>query len=286
MQTTAEVNCNPSGDWTPAHLEIFIAYAKYLRSEERRGRPKPAPEQYNVWVYEVRKENVGVRDLPAFSDDYTGPIPRKPVDRRDGNSASAEGSTAESFLTEYARGAMEIQRQQADFQNRAAMAMLNRNSRGGYSWRGRKGGNRFGGHGNAKRETDTYYGDAYEESEVGEKRGRRERSDSPDGRRVRRRSRSRSEVTEDGEIVRDDSGDVVMHDVGNGGALGPVAGPSGSSGSRASSGSSSSNTSSLKGKGKEIAKNDVALDGDGNPLPPLPDSDDEAELDEEKKKKN
>ncbi|KAF7375484.1 DNA/RNA polymerase [Mycena sanguinolenta] len=294
MENHTELNDNPSGDWTSGHLELFRAYAKYLRTDNHRSLHHKAPEQYNVWVYEVRKENVGARDLPPFTDDYVGPVPRNRVDRRDESSASAEKSAAELFMMEFARGALSTQRQQAEFQNRAALEMLKRGTASKGYWKG-KGGKGFAKRGPyVKREADTYYGEAYNESEVGEKRGRRERSDSPEARHVRRRSKSATEAPEDGEIIRDRSEDVFMRDMRNDKANAPVAGGSGSLGSDAVAFSlkalSLSNPSSAdtpfdpKGKGKaaEVDEDDAAEKA--NPSPP--DSDDEEDqLDEQRKKK-
>ncbi|KAJ7240361.1 hypothetical protein B0H12DRAFT_1074827 [Mycena haematopus] len=226
-------NDNPSGDWTPAHLAILHRHASYLRAADRYNHPgTEQPEQYNSWVYEVKEANEGVRDLPPFTDDYTGKIPRKRVDRREGINASADGS-ATDFLVEFARGQLDIQRQQADLQNRAAFAMFDQGVRAGKTFK--RGGAPRGCGRTIPRRVDTYYGRAYENGpEAGEKRGRADRSESPEERRVRRRSRSPTRTVdnvEPGQV--NEGGDVVMGDAH---IDEPVAGPSNAGPSNAGQG--------------------------------------------------
>ncbi|KAJ7802895.1 hypothetical protein B0H14DRAFT_2890718 [Mycena olivaceomarginata] len=105
-------NDNPDGDWTAAHLALFHRFADYLTDSDRFDKPPlVSPPQYNNWVYEIRECHRGVKGLPPFSDDYSGPIPRKAL-RKSGFRLKTRG-----FFNKF-RGHAHVDSYVPDYDNR------------------------------------------------------------------------------------------------------------------------------------------------------------------------
>ncbi|KAJ7303746.1 hypothetical protein DFH08DRAFT_825680 [Mycena albidolilacea] len=117
-------NDNPDGDWTAAHLALFHRFADYLADSDRYDKPPLAsPPQYNDWVYEIRECHRGVKGLPSFSDDYSGPIPRKvPVSVH-----APEVVSNDTFAELYIRSQLANQEKQAEIQNMGFEALHQEN---------------------------------------------------------------------------------------------------------------------------------------------------------------
>ncbi|KAJ7742397.1 hypothetical protein B0H14DRAFT_3897760 [Mycena olivaceomarginata] len=114
-------NDNPDGDWTAAHLALFHRFADYLTDSDRFDKPPLAsPPQYNDWVYEIRECHRGVKGLPPFSDDYSGPIPRKVLV----SAHAPEVVTNDTFAELYIRSQLANQEKQAEIQNMGFEALI------------------------------------------------------------------------------------------------------------------------------------------------------------------
>ncbi|KAJ7446629.1 hypothetical protein FB451DRAFT_1188721 [Mycena latifolia] len=177
----SQIDENFTGLYTPAHLASFRKYATYVRAYEGDAPPIAPPRMYNIWVYQLREKYGNLRELPPFSNDYTGDIPGLSLDAARGASTTTAGA---DFAMRFAESQLAIA-------NRASNAMMDQAERA--SVRSFRGRGRFRNWKPTNRSIDTYLGTAYAhttrghspaESTAGRKH---DRSPSFEDRAVRRR---------------------------------------------------------------------------------------------------
>jgi hypothetical protein len=188
-----DIDYSLDGAYTNAHLARFHTYADAVRDDTTdKLLPKPDFKQYNIWVYDLRQAYGNHRELPRFSPDYDGDVPRQPVTANSstkGRTTHGEvpaNSTGQSFAEQFALHLMPVVSQATLAmidQGRAASRITSNNAK-----RGGKHGNFFGARPSYK--VDTYYGKGSEYG--GSTSGKRGRTISPEERHTRARRDSRS----------------------------------------------------------------------------------------------